>query len=81
MNKKLVVTGMGAVTPLGVGVKNYWNNLIEGKCAIDFIKKIDVSNIPVKVAAEVKDFDAASVLSKKLCREADTFMQYGIAAA
>ncbi len=81
MNKKLVVTGMGAVTPLGVGVKNYWDNLIEGKCAIDFIKKIDVSNIPVKVAAEVRDFDPASVLSKKLCREADTFMQYGIAAA
>ncbi|MCD8049334.1 MAG: beta-ketoacyl-ACP synthase II, partial [Clostridia bacterium] len=81
MNKKLVVTGMGAVTPLGIGVDEYWSNLISGKCAIDFISKIDVSSLPVKVAAEVRGFDASKYLSKKLCREADDFMQYSITAA
>ncbi len=81
MDKKLVVTGMGAVTPLGIGVDEYWSNLISGKCAIDFISKIDVSSLPVKVAAEIRGFDASKYLSKKLCREADDFMQYSITAA
>lgn len=81
MEKKLVVTGMGAVTPLGTGVEKYWSNLISGKCAIDFITKIDTSSLPIKIAGEVRDFDPSQRLSKKLCREADIFMQYGIAAA
>lgn len=81
MEKKLVVTGMGAVTPLGTGVEKYWSNLISGKCAIDFITKIDTSSLPIKIAGEVRDFDPSQRLSKKLCREADVFMQYGIAAA
>lgn len=81
MEKKLVVTGMGAVTPLGTGVEKYWSNLISGKCAIDFITKIDTSCLPIKIAGEVRDFDPSQRLSKKLCREADIFMQYGIAAA
>jgi 3-oxoacyl-[acyl-carrier-protein] synthase II len=81
MDKKLVITGMGAVTPLGTGVEKYWSNLIDGKCAIDFITKTDTSSLPVKVAGEVRDFDPSERLSKKLCREADTFMLYGISAA
>lgn len=81
MEKKLVITGMGAVTPIGCGVKSYWSALIAGKCGIDFIRKFDASSLPVKIAGEVKDFDPNLRLSKKLCREADVFMQYGIASA
>ena len=50
MSNNIVITGLGAVTPLGVGVDTFWNNLMEGKCAIGEIKSIDVSNLPVKNA-------------------------------
>lgn len=80
-NKRLVITGMGAVTPIGIGVEEYWNNLVDGKCGVDKITKIDVSKLPVKIAAEVKDFNAEQFMPKKLTREMDPFMQYGYAAA
>lgn len=80
-NKRLVITGMGAVTPIGIGVEEYWNNLVDGKCGVDKITKIDVSELPVKIAAEVKDFNAEQFMPKKLTREMDPFMQYGYAAA
>lgn len=80
-NSRLVITGMGAVTPIGIGVENYWNNLIEGKCGVDRITKFDVSDLPVKIAAEVKNFDPEKFMPKKLTREMDPFMQYGYAAA
>lgn len=81
LNSRLVITGMGAVTPIGIGVENYWNNLIEGKCGVDRITKFDVSDLPVKIAAEVKNFDPEKFMPKKLTREMDPFMQYGYAAA
>lgn len=80
-NSRLVITGMGAVTPIGIGVENYWNNLIEGKCGVDRITKFDVSDLPVKIAAEVKNFDPEKFMPKKLTREMDPFMQYGYVAA
>lgn len=80
-NSRLVITGMGAVTPIGIGVEEYWSNLVAGKCGVDTITKFDVSELPVKIAAEVKDFDAEQFMSKKLTREMDSFMQYGYAAA
>lgn len=80
-NSRLVITGMGAVTPIGIGVEKYWNNLIEGKCGVDRITKFDVSDLPVKIAAEVKNFDPEKFMPKKLTREMDPFMQYGYAAA
>ena len=55
--EKIVVTGMGAVTPIGCGVDDYWNNLIDGRCGIDRIMRFDADNLAVKIAAEVKDFD------------------------
>ena len=56
-NSRLVVTGMGAVTPIGIGVDAYWNNLVQGVCGVDAITRFDTENLPVKIAAEVKDFD------------------------
>ncbi len=81
MNSRLVVTGMGAVTPVGTGVEEYWNNLTAGKCGVGPITRFDTTELPVKIAAEVSDFEAEKYMSKKLMREMDVFMQYGYAAA
>lgn len=81
MKEKLVITGMGAVTPIGIGVKNYWDNLIAGKCGIGPITRFDASESPVKIAAQVKDFIPDNFMTKKQSREMDLFMQYGYAAA
>lgn len=72
---------MGAVTPIGIGVDAYWNNLVQGVCGVDAITRFDTENLPVKIAAEVKDFDPLAFMPKKLTREMDVFMQYGYAAA
>ncbi len=80
-NNKIVITGMGAVTPIGIGVEEYWKNLLDGKCGVDMITKFDTSQLPVKIAAEVKDFDPLLFMTKKQTKEMDPFMQYGYAAA
>lgn len=80
-NSRLVITGMGAVTPIGIGVENYWNNLVAGKCGVEKITRFDTEELPVKIAAEVKDFEAEKFMPKKLTREMDVYMQYGYAAA
>lgn len=80
-NSRLVITGMGAVTPIGIGVEEYWKNLVAGQCGVEKITKFDTTDLPVKIAAEVKGFEAEQFMSKKLTREMDPFMQYGYAAA
>lgn len=80
-NSRLVITGMGAVTPIGIGVENYWNNLVAGKCGVEKITRFDTEELPVKIAAEVKDFEAEKFMPKKITREMDVYMQYGYAAA
>ncbi len=79
--KRLVITGMGAVTPIGHDVPTYWENLNKGCCGIADITRIDVSNMPVKRAAEVTDFSARDYMPAKLTRDLDVFMQYAYAAA
>lgn len=79
--KRLVITGMGACTPIGIGVQQYWKNLINGVCGIDRITRFDASSLPVQIAAEVKDFDPSAYLPKPLARTMDLFMQYAYAAA
>ena len=64
--KKIVITGMGAVTPIGVGVERYWDSLVQGVSGIDTIQKLDVEALPIKVAGEVKDFRAKDYMSPKL---------------
>ncbi|MCQ4635838.1 beta-ketoacyl-ACP synthase II [Anaerovorax odorimutans] len=81
MNEKLVITGMGAVTPIGTGTETYWNNLVQGVCGIDRITRFDPQELAVQIAAEVKDFDPKEYISPKLIREMDLFQQYAYAAA
>lgn len=80
-NNRLVVTGMGAITPIGNSVDEYWKNVVAGKCGVQAITRFDTTDLPVKIAAEIKDFDPLQYMPKKLTREMDVFMQYGYAAA
>lgn len=79
--EKIVITGMGAVTPVGIGVDNYWNSIIEGKCGIDKIQSFDVSELAVQIAGEIKDFNPSDYLPKDVVRKTDAFMQYAYIAA
>ena len=78
---KLVITGMGAVTPIGVGVPAYWQALTAGTCGIGRITRFDASDLPVQIAAELKNFDPAAYMPKTLARTMDPFMQYAFVAA
>ena len=77
----LVITGMGAVTPVGIGVDAYWRALIAGACGIGRITRFDASGLPVQIAAELKGFDPAAHMPKTLARTMDPFMQFAFAAA
>lgn len=82
MDRRVVVTGMGAVTPLGNDVKTYWNNLLDGECGIDFIRNIPVDDLPVKIAGEVKDFVPADYeIEAPFVRKQDRFTVFAVAAA
>ena len=78
---RIVITGMGAVTPIGIGVDNYWNNLIEGKSGIEKIRSFDASDLAVQIAGEVKDFNPSDLLPKDIVRKTDAFMQFAYLAA
>ncbi len=80
--RKVVITGMGVVSPIGNDVTTFWNNLKNGVCGIDYIKSIDTSNIEIKIAAEIKDFDAQALgLDASSARRSDKFTQYALIAA
>ena len=81
MNKKLVITGMGAVTPIGIGVDEYWANLMAGKTGIDYIRNIDTEELPVKFAGELHDFNPKDFIPRKKASEMDRFMQLAYVAA
>lgn len=79
--KTLVITGMGAVTPIGIGVASYWEALVSGHCGIGRITRFDASELPVQIAAELKGFDPADHMPKTLARTMDPFMQFAFVAA
>jgi len=79
--RRVVVTGLGCISPVGNTVEQSWANLIAGQSGIDLITKFDVSNFACKIAGEVKGFDLESYISAKEARTMDTFIHYGIAAA
>lgn len=81
LKKRVVVTGMGAVTPIGNSVGLFWNNLKKGICGIDLIKSFDTEDFKAKVAAEVKDFDIHKVLDRREARRMDRYSQFAIYAA
>lgn len=82
MNKRVVVTGMGVVTPVGNDVQTYWKNLLDGVCGIDFITSVPTDDLPVKIAGEVKDFNPADFgIEPAFARKQDKFTVFATAAA
>ena len=81
MKRRVVVTGVGLVTPLGTGVEKSWRNICSGVSGIDLITRFDTSDYAVKIAAEVKDFQPEDFFEKKAVKHLDLFVQYGLAAA
>lgn len=79
--RRVVVTGLGCVSPVGNTVPEAWANLVAGQSGIDLITKFDASGMSCKIAGEVKGFDLESYISAKEARSMDTFIHYGIAAA
>ena len=78
--RRVVVTGLGLVTPVGIGVNESWKNIISGVSGISTITKFDPTNFPSKIAGEVKNFDASMYLNSKDARRMDTFIQFGLVA-
>jgi 3-oxoacyl-[acyl-carrier-protein] synthase II len=79
--KRVVVTGMGAITPIGNSVDEFWKNSIAGKSGVDFITKFDTTHFKTKFAAEVKGFNASEYFEKNEARKYDLFTQYAVAAS
>lgn len=80
-NRRVVVTGMGALTPIGLTVNEFWNGMMESKSGSAMIKQFDTSKVDTKFACELKGFDVSNFLDKKTARRLDPFAQYAIVAA
>lgn len=81
MERRVVVTGMGAVSPIGNSVPEFWESIKNGKCGIDFITNFDTEDMKVKVAGEVKNFDPTVCIEKKETKRMDKYSQYAVTAA
>ncbi len=81
MARRVVVTGLGLITPVGNSVEETWSALMSGRSGVDYIKKFDTEKFPVKFAAEIKDFDPLKFIAKKEARKMGAFIHYAIAAA
>ncbi len=81
MKKRVVITGLGAVTPIGNTVDEFWNNAKSGICGIDYIKSFDIQGSKVKLAGELKDFNGRNHFDRKQFNRLDRFSQLGIIAA
>jgi 3-oxoacyl-[acyl-carrier-protein] synthase II len=81
MERRVVVTGIGCVSPLGIGADETWKGIVEGRSGITRITKFDASNLPSQIAGEVKNFKPQDFMPEKLVSRVDTFIQYAIASA
>lgn len=82
MDRRVVVTGTGVISPVGNNVTDYWKNLLDGVCGIDFITSIPTDDLPVKIAGEVKDFNPADYgIEPPFARKQDKFTVFAVAAA
>lgn len=81
MNRRVVVTGVGAITPIGNNAQEFWKGIKENKCGIDEITQFDTSEFKVKLAAEVKNFNPEDYLDKKSAKRLDKFSQFAIIAS
>ena len=80
-NRRVVVTGLGIVSPVGLNLKQSWANITAGNSGVIAIDKFDTSEFPAKIAATVKGFDATSIIPAKELKKMDTFIHYGLVAA
>ena len=80
MKRRVVVTGLGAITPLGIGVDKSWQSLCQGKSGIGMITRFDATDFRVKIAGEVKDFDPLDFMETKVARRSDRFIHFALAA-
>ncbi len=78
--RRVVITGLGAITPIGTGLDEYWNALKQGKSGIDYITKFDASAYPTKIDGEVKNFDPVDYIDKKEAKRMDRFTQFAVAS-
>ncbi len=81
MKRRVVVTGIGCITPVGIGKDKFWNSLINGTSGIDYITKFETKDFNTKIAAEVKDFNAEDYIDKREIKRMDRFIQFAVAAA
>ena len=81
MKRRVVITGLGAITPIGNTVDELWEGIKEGRCGIGAITKFDTSDYKVKIAAEVKGFSAKERMDFKAAKRMETFSQYAVVAA
>lgn len=81
MKRRVVITGTGVISSLGIGTEKFWHAVKNGKSGINRIERIDLSDIPTKVGAEIKDFDPNDFIEKKQIKRMDRFAQYALAAA
>ena len=79
--KRVVITGLGAITPLGNNVEEFWKGIKEGKCGIDYIKSPDPTNLKVKLAAEVKNYNPEDYFERREAKRLDKFSQYAMIAS
>lgn len=79
--KRVVITGMGTVNPLGTNINEFWDNIVANKLGFSFIDQFDASNFDVKIVASVKDFDSSKYIEKKESRRIDRFSQFATVAA
>lgn len=80
MKHRVVITGIGAITPIGIGKENFWNALIEGKSGIDNITRFDASEYTTQIAGEVRNFDPTEYIDKKESKRMDRSTQFAVAA-
>lgn len=78
---RVVVTGIGAITPVGIGVTAFWNALLEGRSGVAYATRYDITTIPYVIAAEVRDFDPRDFMDAKAARRMARFAQFAVAAA
>lgn len=81
MSRRVVITGMGAITPIGLGVNEFWQGVKEGRTGFGPITRFDTSEYKCKLAAEVKSFDAKNYMDPKTARRMELFCQYAVAAS
>ena len=81
MERRVVITGLGAITPIGNNVEEFWDGIKSGRCGIDKIKNFDTSNFKVKIAGEVKNYNPEDYFDRRSARRLDKYSQFAIIAA